>query len=447
MTISDFLLHSSTVAAIVGSASFFLYFHHGEHHMRAPLYVQLFVAANIVSTTALIYLLDARVYDAFSSVGTVAGSWLLGVLGSCLVWRALFNPLNRFPGPWMARISKFYMSYLLRNMDCYYVVADLHAKYGPYVRLGPNDLSIVDPDAMALAYGPNATVTKSEWYDSGAPHHSMHTAREKAVHDLRRRYWAPAFSDKALRDYEGILQEFNSKLLEKIDEFHDGPVNVSKWFNLYSFDVMGRLAFGKDYNMLGSGERHWALDLLTEGMQVGASQPPMWLFRVALEVPFLTAGFHKFVKFCADEVKWRVDRGDKDGSRDITGWILKAYKDHENPAEDIYLIGDARLIIVAGSDTSAATFTYLFYHLAKDPAQLKKLRAELKPLTEGEWSDKDIQNAEHLNGAINETLRLHPPVPSGVSRKTAKDGLQIGDVYVPGNVHFVMPQYTMGRGK
>jgi tryprostatin B 6-hydroxylase len=441
------LPYSIVLATTAGLISFFLYFHKGEHHLLAPLYLKAFVVVNLASTAALVYFGNSAIYNASFNVAMVAGSWLLGVLGSCFIWRAFFNPLNKFPGPWMARISKFYMSYLLRNMDAYYTLTELHAKYGQYVRLGPNDLSIVDPDAIPLAYGPNATVTKSEWYDAGAPHHSMHTVRDKAVHDRRRRYWAPAFSDKALRDYEGIMQDFNAKLLKRIDEFQGGPVNVTKWFNLYSFDVMGRLAFGKDFSMLDSGERHWALKLLTDAMATGALQPPMWAFRVAVDIPFLTAGYHKFIQFCTDQTEWRVARGDKDGNRDITGWILKAYEGHEHPGQDPYLVGDARLIIVAGSDTSAATLTYLFYHLALDPSQTEKLRAELKPLVTDGWSDKDIQHAKHLNAVINETLRLHPPVPSGVSRKTANEGLQIGDVYVPGNVHFVIPQYPMGRGK
>ncbi len=39
---------------------------------------------------------------------------------------------------------------------------------------------------------------------------------------------------------------------------------------------------------------------------------------------------------------------------DITGWLLNQYKDWKKPAEDTMLQGDARLIIVAGSDTTAA---------------------------------------------------------------------------------------------
>lgn len=108
---------------------------------------------------------------------------------------------------------------------------------------------------------------------------------------------------------------------------------------------------------------------------------------------------------------------------------------------------DVRLIIVAGSDTTSACLTYLFYHLAQNPEEVKKLREELRPLTQGDWSDKDIKNAPHLNGAINESLRLHPPVPSGLERVTPKEGMHVGDVYIPPNVNFWVPLYPIGRGE
>ena len=132
---------------------------------------------------------------------------------------------------------------------------------------------------------------------------------------------------------------------------------------------------------------------------------------------------------------------------DITSTLLQAHKGVDRPQLDPMLRGDTKLIIIAGSDTTAATLTYLFYHLAQDPRQVAKLRDELRPLTRGQWSDKDIRHAQHLNGAINEALRLHPPVPSGLSRLTPKEGMLVGDTYVPGGVTFIMPQYVMGRGK
>jgi tryprostatin B 6-hydroxylase len=126
---------------------------------------------------------------------------------------------------------------------------------------------------------------------------------------------------------------------------------------------------------------------------------------------------------------------------------LKAYKDVPHPEQDTMLHADARLIIVAGSDTTAATLTYLFYHLAQEPAIVEQIREELRPLTQGEWHDKDIHNCATLNGAINEALRLHPPVPSGVQRTTPKEGMHIGETFIPGGTQYWMPQYVMGRGK
>lgn len=210
------------------------------------------------------------------------------------------------------------------------------------------------------------------------------------------------------------------------------------------------LAFGKDYGMLEKGEKHWALELLDEGMEPLAFFLPTWLFRFLTAIPGLAAGYHNFIKFCVDELNWRIDHAeeqDKKGGTDIMSWILRAYKEIQQPGKDPMLQADARLIIVAGSDTTAATFTYMFYHLARNPEVVKTLREELRPLIQGDWADKDINQAEYLNGCIYEALRMHPPVPSGLQRLTPPGGMQIDGRQVPGNTVFYMPQYVMGRGK
>ena len=61
-------------------------------------------------------------------------------------------------------------------------------------------------------------------------------------------------------------------------------MNVSKWFNLYSFDVMGDLAFGASYGCLESGEMHWAIKLLNDGMDMLGVQLPNWLFRLLIAI-------------------------------------------------------------------------------------------------------------------------------------------------------------------
>ncbi|KAK3712159.1 hypothetical protein LTR37_009250 [Vermiconidia calcicola] len=434
------------LAALGGNASWFFYFHRFETHMHGLLYLNTFLLSCATGCLALTKLDEHSVGVATAAVSAVAISFLTGVYGSLLVWRAFFNPLNKFPGPWAARLGNLWFTSKLTKADAYHKMKALHDKYGRIVRIGSNDLSIIDPTIMEAAYGRNSAVSKGLWYDNDAPLTSMHTTRDRALHDKRRKVWAPAFSEKAVREYETRMSGCTDTLVEKVAEHKGKSVDIKVWFNLFAFDAMALLAFGKNYGMLEKGEKHWALDLLDEGMQPLAYFLPGWM--LLTKIPFAGAGYQKFVQFCVDELSWRVknaSEADSKAGSDIMSWILRAYDGIDRPERDPMLRADARLIIVAGSDTTASTLTYLFYHLASNPEAVRKLRVELEPLIVGDWSDKTINHAQYLNGCINEALRLHPAVPSGVQRMMPPEGMEVDGRHVPGGTIFYMPQYVMGR--
>jgi cytochrome P450 len=225
---------------------------------------------------------------------------------------------------------------------------------------------------------------------------------------------------------------------------------MATWFNLYSFDVMGDLAFGKSYNMLESGEKHWSLKLLGEGMDPLGFNFPIWFFRLLTAIPGATAGFFKFINYCCQQLDERM-KIDKMENPDIMATLLEHHrKNSSHDAAELHMLqGDSRLIIVAGSDTTAATLVHLFYYLARDPSLVQNLREELAPLMEKDGSvpSAKLADAKLLNGIINETLRLHPPVPSGVFRETPPEGIHIKDTFVPGHTTVRMPQWAMARGE
>jgi cytochrome P450 len=207
---------------------------------------------------------------------------------------------------------------------------------------------------------------------------------------------------------------------------------------------MGDLAYGKSFDMLKSGQGHWAIDLLAAGQKgIGQFGGIPWFFVIVTRIPILAEGLNRFMKFSEDMMDARKEMTvDKP---DISSWILQSPSMvHTSHSDQAWLTGDSRLIIVAGSDTTAATITHLFYHLANDPACSQKLREEIATLN-GNFEASSLQKLPYMNAVINETLRLHPPTPGGVQRLTPPEGVMIGKHYIPGNVNVTTPLFTLLR--
>lgn len=103
---------------------------------------------------------------------------------------------------------------------------------------------------------------------------------------------------------------------------------------------------------------------------------------------------------------------------------------------------------VAGSDTTHATMTWLVWELCTHmdiQAKLRKVIDQIVP--EKRFLDtSDVSDCLLLDGAINEALRLHPAVPSGLSRETPPSGMTLPDgTYIPGETVIWMPIHTIQR--
>lgn len=206
---------------------------------------------------------------------------------------------------------------------------------------------------------------------------------------------------------------------------------------------MGDLAFGKSFGMLKTGEAHYFMAKLEEGMlPVGWISPIPWIIPVFAKTPIIGAGFRELLRWSGEQVEQRKLL--KVDIPDIISWL---FQDEKTDSE--WLHGDGRLIVVAGSDTTAAALAFIFYYLAVDPKLVEKLRVELTSLmiTEESFDLTALQHASLLNGVIYEALRMHPPVPSGTSRITPPEGINVDGVYIPGQTTVIVPHYALGRCK
>lgn len=107
---------------------------------------------------------------------------------------------------------------------------------------------------------------------------------------------------------------------------------------------------------------------------------------------------------------------------DVFAYLLGEQGKQRRKLDRRELQQDCMLMVVAGSDTTSNAMTFCLYELARHPAVVARLREELDPLVFGPLQPQDFDklrdSAPLLNACINETLRLWPPVPSGLQRTT-----------------------------
>ena len=63
------------------------------------------------------------------------------------IYNVFFHPLAKYPGPLLAKITPLYSLWGLLRGRWPFDAHQLHMKYGPVVRLMPNEVSFTSPQA------------------------------------------------------------------------------------------------------------------------------------------------------------------------------------------------------------------------------------------------------------------------------------------------------------
>lgn len=161
------------------------------------------------------------------------------------IYRGLTGPLRGLPGPTVARFTKlWYFRCTLQN-DFRWKNIDLHRKFGPIVRLAPNQYSLDDPNAAKQMYSTGTSFVKSEWYDfwkNPDPHafQDIFSLRDPSKHAHNRKVVSCLYSMSNLVQMESCVDETIDLLLEKLDEFaySNETFDLLHWMRCYAFDVV-----------------------------------------------------------------------------------------------------------------------------------------------------------------------------------------------------------------
>lgn len=142
---------------------------------------------------------------------------------------------------------------------------------------------------------------------------------------------------------------YTEQLLKRIVCNGNQTVNVTALFNYYSFDVMGDLAFGRSFNMLRYGAAHKYMKSSHDNMLTAtAFSHLVWIFPISKKIPGLNYGHVQLQKWLTEQVKQR--RESPPTTPDIFSWLLNGFEnlDHPTPQDEVNLVGDEHLVVVAG---------------------------------------------------------------------------------------------------
>ena len=170
------------------------------------------------------------------------------------IFNLLFHPLRKFPGPRINAISTLPAIRRTLRGDFLYYVNELHLKYGPVVRVTPNELSFSGADAYRDIYGHKAarapTLPKDPKFYAGPPGETHDIVTSNAAdHARMRRIFAHAFSDRALKLQEPLFLTYVNNLIAKLREDPTAKQNMVQWYTYTTFDVMSDLTFGEPLDL------------------------------------------------------------------------------------------------------------------------------------------------------------------------------------------------------
>jgi cytochrome P450 len=306
-------------------------------------------------------------------------------------------------------------------------VRSIHQQYGDIVRIAPNELSFARTDAYNDIYsnrGAAGAFPKSKVWHGTQPGKPMSVlnAIDPKTHARFRRAIDPGFTERAVLMQEAIVQEYVDKFISRIRGMADAHpdksvvINVVKWYNYVTFDLIGDLGFGESFGCLESEVYHPWMAIIFDSLKAATQfatlrfYPPFDGLLEALIPASVKKMAEQHWQLACDKLDRRLQL--KTDRPDLISPILKRNKEAPNDGLKLdEMRATASLIIVAGSEATMTTISGITNYLVRNPEKLAKLTQEVRSRfpTEDAITLTALKALPYLQAVINEGLRLCNP--------------------------------------
>ncbi|KAG9188845.1 benzoate 4-monooxygenase [Alternaria panax] len=380
-----------------------------------------------------------------------------------IIYQRFLHPLAKYPGPFLASLTDLWQVSEFLSLKQPYNLTALHEKYGQFVRYGPDKISTTAEDAIPIIYQKGGRMfPKTEFYDAYGSHiPNIFGMRDELKHSIRRRHMSYSFSASSVKKMESLLDENIKILNQKLRRYAESGevVDLKKLFKFYTIDIIGELAFGRSFAVQETGDEsrvppvveHSLLAAVTGAWPAMTFRLKRWLPKVpSRALRRLFEGRAAVAKLAATCVRERLAavrdaKGFDDGAaapqrKDLlTSLILAKDPDTGERLSQIDLEAEAFGFIIAGTHTTSATTSLLFYHLLEAPEIMAKCVAEidfqLPPLDVDKpaYAVAEVEAAlPFLRKCVKENFRDTPVFTMPLARRVlAPEGVTIGGEHIP----------------
>jgi cytochrome P450 len=230
---------------------------------------------------------------------------------------------------------------------------------------------------------------------------------------------------------------------EAVDSWDDvAVVDVHAASTQYAFAVLAESLLGSDIE----GERETvraAAEAITDRFDMSrpTSFLPEWLPTPA------NRRYHRRIDTLRETLRDLVTErraagppADPSAADDLLGTLVAAAELGALNGEE--LVDNAVTFLFAGHETSALGLTYALYCLARRPAFQERIRSEIESLS-GDPTPADLRECPALTAAVDEALRLFPPVHSFFREPT--EPIALGGYRVPSGVVLTLAPWAVHR--
>ncbi|PVI03632.1 cytochrome P450 [Periconia macrospinosa] len=378
------------------------------------------------------------------------------LLATYILYRVIFNlyfhPLRNFPGPILARSSLLWRVIHSTNGQIHRKIQAQHHRYGPVIRVSPNELSFASLSSWKAIYGHQSAgaqiPTKSEFYDMyGSAHKEgcIGSERDPQKHVRMKRTLANSFSTRALAEQEPIISDCIDKFIKEIGNKGRNGIDMVKWYEMVAFDILGEMAFGESFGAVESGEPHFWSELVIRHVFAATVLDNMrrYPFMVTLGkliLPRLTVSVRdKHSGYTRAKVQQRLES--KSDRKDFFTNVIQKVHSGEMSREE--MVGHASTLVIAGGETVATELVGITYYLLKSPKIYEKLRQEIQGAFTA-YSDitaAAAQRLPYLQAVIEEGLRIFPSGALGFPRKSP--GMHVDNHWIPQGTEIYTSAWTV----